>query len=167
MQSMMRSDRAMRRAWPIIWETPPKKWNVARLLHRPTIYSMIQGSCFGEKEKRDTNRKYSGQGASESKENKSVELQPAFDMESSEVHYICAVRSYQETTAANHAAHMSVMELKIQFWRFGASLGSCSVTPSTGATGQLSQNNRGGPTRWTKFRVFLQISGFTVSQVTV
>lgn len=60
-------------------------------------------------------------GAALRQETENVELRRAFEKEHSELHNIRTAGDYQQITAANHVAHLSVIEMVISFWRSGAS----------------------------------------------
>lgn len=72
-------------------------------------------------EDRVSSRKDSGEGKSETEERASVDLRPVLQIEDSALNYILAFEYYRQTTAAERAAHRSVIEIVIQFWRPRAS----------------------------------------------
>lgn len=66
-------------------------------------------------EKQDSSGEGSGEGGSENRESESVKLRLAFEMENYAVHYICAFKNYQRTTAAKNAENMYVVEMVMDF----------------------------------------------------
>lgn len=75
----------------------------------------LQVPRFEIKEQRSITTEDSGDIGSRSDNSKSVELCPVFDKLNSALYYLCAIEKSQKRTAAERAAHMSVVLITIKF----------------------------------------------------
>lgn len=90
-----------------------------------------------------------GEGESESEDSKNVGLQPVFEMENSELHFICAVGHHQQITAAKLAMLIFVIEMTIYFCGQKRHGKSFSATQTTRDVERLLRTTSGGETRLT------------------
>lgn len=75
-----------------------------------------KSSASEKREMQDSTTVDSGELDAEREEKESVKLQLVFKIEKAALHFIRVVRNYHQTTAANHAAHISVLKMVIYFW---------------------------------------------------
>lgn len=91
--------------------------------HGHVLFSVIQLELWCRdiplkiKEIRASGRNYSGQSGSGSKENKSLELQPVFDIENFALRYSRVSVDYRLKTATKRAEHSFLVELDIHLCR--------------------------------------------------
>lgn len=74
-----------------------------------------------KREERANTREVSGESAYESEKRSSVDLWPSYEIGKFLLHYIGSFETYQQTVASKRVARTSVIEMVIQFWRFGVS----------------------------------------------
>lgn len=83
----------------------------------------------------------SGESIAEREENESVELRPEFEVKDSALHFIRAVRSYQQNTAAKRAAHATVVEVAFWFRRLRVSWAELFGHADYGNHGTIATNH--------------------------